>query len=358
MMRKAITGATLSALFLIAGGASAADPVCGDVNSSSSVTSSDALLVLKKAVQQPITLDCSAYDDQFLACETSVNACNAGTAAVGDVLAGKSFSSSAGLGVVGTMPNIGTATLLPSTTDQAIAAGYHNGAGKCAGDAELLSANILHGVNLFGVAGELPRAQVLKTGATVGSGPSDDGSVQAGAPRSFTDNGDGTITDNTTGLMWEKKDDFGGLHDQDNTYTWTSVRCTGLADGTLFTISSRSQRRRRIRRLYRLADPEPLRARVSLQHGGSGATLHASQDPSRVLVELRTGVHGHLMQLHVDPWDLDEHRPDQRSLLVVPRGFRLDVDDDGLEGRASCRAGGAGRLVGRWPALEHALAVH
>jgi len=235
-MRKAITGATLSALFLIAGGASAADPVCGDVNSSSSVTSSDALLVLKKAVQQPITLDCSAYDDQFLACETSVNACNAGTAAVGDVLAGKSFSSSAGLGVVGTMPNIGTATLLPSTTDQAIAAGYHNGAGKCAGDAELLSANILHGVNLFGVAGELPRAQVLKTGATVGSGPSDDGSVQAGAPRSFTDNGDGTITDNTTGLMWEKKDDFGGLHDQDNTYTWTSVRCTGLADGTLFTI--------------------------------------------------------------------------------------------------------------------------
>jgi len=36
----------------------------------------------------------------------------------------------------------------------------------------------------------------------------------------FVDNADGTITDNETGLMWEKKDDFGVLHDKDNTYTW------------------------------------------------------------------------------------------------------------------------------------------
>ena len=33
----------------------------------------------------------------------------------------------------------------------------------------------------------------------------DNGTVRAGAPLRFTDNWDGTITDNNTGLMWEKK---------------------------------------------------------------------------------------------------------------------------------------------------------
>jgi hypothetical protein len=56
---------------------------------------------------------------------------------------------------------------------------------------------------------------------TVAVGVPDDGSVQAGATLSFTDNGDGTITDNDTGLMWEKKGDNGGLHDKDNGYYWS-----------------------------------------------------------------------------------------------------------------------------------------
>ena len=38
----------------------------------------------------------------------------------------------------------------------------------------------------------------------------------------ITDNGDGTVTDDRTGLMWEKKSDDGGIHDKDNTYTWWS----------------------------------------------------------------------------------------------------------------------------------------
>jgi hypothetical protein len=49
----------------------------------------------------------------------------------------------------------------------------------------------------------------------------DDGAVQAGASLSYTDNGDGTITDDNTGLMWEKKGDNGGLHDKDNGYYWS-----------------------------------------------------------------------------------------------------------------------------------------
>jgi hypothetical protein len=50
----------------------------------------------------------------------------------------------------------------------------------------------------------------------------DDGTVRAGAPLSFTDNGNGTITDNNTGLVWEKKSDDGNrLHDKDNIYWWS-----------------------------------------------------------------------------------------------------------------------------------------
>jgi hypothetical protein len=44
----------------------------------------------------------------------------------------------------------------------------------------------------------------------------------------FTDNGDQTVTDNLSGLVWEKKDNLDGMvngadpHDADNTYTWTT----------------------------------------------------------------------------------------------------------------------------------------
>jgi hypothetical protein len=73
------------------------------------------------------------------------------------------------------------------------------------------------------------------TGQTTAYGPGSDGAIQAGCAQSYTDNGDGTITDNCTGLMWEKKDDSGGLHDKDNTYTWSgaSYGTTNIMDGTI-----------------------------------------------------------------------------------------------------------------------------
>jgi hypothetical protein len=77
---------------------------------------------------------------------------SSGTAAAGDLLSGK-VAWVAGAQVTGTMPNNGAVTLTPSTADQTIAAGYHNGSGKCAGDADLVSGNIKAGVNLFGVNG-------------------------------------------------------------------------------------------------------------------------------------------------------------------------------------------------------------
>ena len=53
------------------------------------------------------------------------------------------------------------------------------------------------------------------------------------------DNGDGTVTDNQTGLMWEKKTGFVGTlnladaHDVNNGYTWSASGTS--PDGTLYT---------------------------------------------------------------------------------------------------------------------------
>jgi len=49
-----------------------------------------------------------------------------------------------------------------------------------------------------------------------------DGYGDGGAPLSYTDNGDGTFTDDNTGLMWEIKTDDDSIHDVDDEYTWTN----------------------------------------------------------------------------------------------------------------------------------------
>ena len=55
-----------------------------------------------------------------------------------------------------------------------------------------------------------------------------------GCPPRFTDNGDGTITDSTTGLMWEKKSDDTSIHAQGDTYTWSTGAPTAQ-NGTVFS---------------------------------------------------------------------------------------------------------------------------
>ncbi len=59
------------------------------------------------------------------------------------------------------------------------------------------------------------------TGNTIPcTGTGQDGDTLRGPPLAYMDNGDGTVTDINTGLMWEKKSDDGSIHDKDNTYTW------------------------------------------------------------------------------------------------------------------------------------------
>lgn len=76
-----------------------------------------------------------------------------GNAQPGDVLSGKTFSNVDGNDKIGDMPNQGQKILTPGTANIAIPAGYHNGTGYVVGDANLISANIKSGKNIFGVAG-------------------------------------------------------------------------------------------------------------------------------------------------------------------------------------------------------------
>ena len=67
-------------------------------------------------------------------------------------------------------------------------------------------------------------------GACPGSPPGQDAAVRAGRALGYTDNGDGTIRDNVTGLVWEKLSDDGSVHDYDNTYTWYDAFAVKVAE--------------------------------------------------------------------------------------------------------------------------------
>ena len=63
------------------------------------------------------------------------------------------------------------------------------------------------------------------------AGTGQDGATQTGVARRYIDNGDGTITAASTGLMWEKKSADGSLHDRGNVYSWSdafAVFITGI----------------------------------------------------------------------------------------------------------------------------------
>jgi len=59
------------------------------------------------------------------------------------------------------------------------------------------------------------------SGQTTSVVAGDDGALRRGAPLRYRDNGDGTIIDLNTGLVWEKKSDDAGLHFKDLHHPWT-----------------------------------------------------------------------------------------------------------------------------------------
>ncbi len=61
------------------------------------------------------------------------------------------------------------------------------------------------------------------------TGTGQDGDIQAVATLVYTGNGDGTITDNNTKLVWEKQSGGGSIHDIDNVYTWADAFAVHVA---------------------------------------------------------------------------------------------------------------------------------
>jgi len=141
-MRGKITAALLVGAMSLADSAVAATE-CGDVNDSGTVTTSDAQAVLRKAVGQPVALQC---------------------------------------------PPSGGISKTGQTTC------YDSG------------------------------GLVIDC-----DGTNQDGELQLGVVRVFTDNGDGTITDNVTGLTWEKLSDDGSIHDKDTPYSWANASAVKIA---------------------------------------------------------------------------------------------------------------------------------
>jgi hypothetical protein len=65
--------------------------------------------------------------------------------------------------------------------------------------------------------------------AVVCTGVGQDGDLQRGLPIAFVDNGDGTISDQHTGLMWEKLSLDGSIHDRDLAFTWSGAFSAKIA---------------------------------------------------------------------------------------------------------------------------------
>jgi len=103
----------------------------------------------------------------------------------------------------------------------------------CTGSRGTCSTNLTTCQNDLTTCQAVPQGQRLKTGQTICydavvaviacAGTGQDGELQNGLARAYVDNGDGTITDTKTGLMWEKLSHDGSIHDEDATYTWTDA---------------------------------------------------------------------------------------------------------------------------------------
>jgi hypothetical protein len=142
-----------------------------------------------------------------------------GNAAAGDVLTGHTFSNVNAAGVTGTMPNNGAVVLTPAATPQAIPAGYHNGTGSVVGDTDLAAGNIKNGVGIFGVTGTYQGWTC--TGTMSGT--------------RWCDQGDGTVLDMTTGLVWLKKADWGAAR-----YFWYNDQAYANASDIASTLHAGS----------------------------------------------------------------------------------------------------------------------
>ncbi|MGL5750610.1 MAG: hypothetical protein ACRCXT_08790 [Paraclostridium sp.] len=102
-----------------------------------------------------------------------------GNAVIGDVLEGKTFTNDSGQMLTGTMVNRGGAqTITPTTSDRTLSSGYYSGNITVKGDANLKPENIMNGINLFGIVGNLQPKQVASGTISISTS---DGSISSSA---------------------------------------------------------------------------------------------------------------------------------------------------------------------------------
>lgn len=155
------------------------------------------------ATYSPSTVAQKIPAGQYLSGDQTI-AATTGTATAADVLAPKTFDSSAGIGAAGTMPNNGAvnhslaangsytipagyhngsgkvtqalttkaaATITPGTADQVIAAGqYLSGAQTIKGDPDLVAGNIPEDMNFFNVQGTRKLGKKFASGTGITNG--------------------------------------------------------------------------------------------------------------------------------------------------------------------------------------------
>jgi hypothetical protein len=192
---------------------------------------------------------------------TSVVDTAGGTAVAGDLLSGKTAFVNGAL-VTGTVPAGANVTggngVVTFTIPNGLYVGNKTGT---ASDTNLVSGNIKSGVSVFGVSGTAiiatgnatgtdvvvgktfsnattagvvgtrSPALVARTGQTTSYAAGDDGAILKGVPSPsprFTDNANGTVTDNLTGLIWLKNANVFSKQ----TWPQALADCNTLANGS------------------------------------------------------------------------------------------------------------------------------
>lgn len=162
-------------------------------------------------------------------------------AGVGSILNNQEAWTKTGVLITGTMP---TNTL--STANDTVSAGYYDATTLSAVDTDLTAANIKSSKTIFGIAGTHAPAALLSTNQTLCSdaagaliscaGTGQDGESLKGVARSYTDNANSTITDNSTNLIWKKCSEglsgTGCTTGTISTLTWTNALVQCEADTT------------------------------------------------------------------------------------------------------------------------------
>ncbi|HEY2774820.1 MAG TPA: DUF1566 domain-containing protein [Candidatus Binatia bacterium] len=206
--------------------------VCGDVNETGTITSSDALLVLKKGVGQNVSLSCAGYDEEVAACQSNLTTCNEDLSATNADLSSCNENLSAANAALSSCNedlSAANADLSSTNADLQTCLSHPvcgNGLVESGEECDVQNLNG-HTCASLGFAGG---TLACSTGCAID---------ESGCYETRFDTSGVTTIDHQSGLEWEQKDGSDGSvnavdpHDVDNKYTWTASDTP--PSGTAFT---------------------------------------------------------------------------------------------------------------------------